>query len=138
MNKETLEKDADQWIKGWKEQFNINDLDSKNIPEEIKIAIQNNAKTLSKMIDFCRERDLRLVFVLPPVTKILNSKFSSTFKELYIYSLFDGSEKNDVQFLNYLDDERFSDDNYFFNSYFLNAKGRKLFTNQVLKDIKLT
>lgn len=138
MNKETLEKDAEQWIKGWKEQFNIKDLDSKNIPEEIKNAVQFNAEILSKMIDFCRERDLILVFVLPPVTKMLNSKLSNSFKELYIYSLFNGSKKNDVQFLNYLGDERFSDDNYYFNSYFLNASGRKLFTNQLLKDIKLT
>lgn len=137
MNEDTLEKDAKRWIKGWKEQFNINDLDSENISEETQNVIQYNAKLLSTMTDFCKERDLKLVFVLPPVTKTLSLNFSDSFKELYIYSLFADDNMKEVQFLNYFVDERFSNSDLYFNSYFLNAKGRKLFTNQVIKDIKL-
>jgi len=138
MNEETIEKDAEQWINGWKTQFNIKDLESKVIPEETKNAIEYNIELISKMVEFCKERELNLVFILPPVTKTLSSKFSNSFKELFIYSLFASINPKEAQFLNYFDDEKFSNSDLYFNSFFLNERGRKLFTEQVIKDIKLS
>lgn len=137
MNNEALEKDANHWIKGWQKQFNIKDLESTTLPEDINNAIKYNSEIISNMSDFCKHRNLNLVFIIPPVTKMLNLKLPNSLKEQYIYPLFMGLKKNDFKLINYLDDERFSNVDYYFNSYFLNKTGRKLFTYQLLKDIKL-
>jgi hypothetical protein len=36
-----------------------------------------------------------------------------------------------------MDDERFSSNEYFYNSFFMNENGAKLFTKQILKDLNL-
>jgi hypothetical protein len=136
MSLEELEKDADKWINGWKRQFSIQYLDAP-ISEKNKDAIAYNAKLLEEMISFCLERNLKPVIVMPPVTKALNSKFTEKFCELYIYSVIRDANKKEVPFLNYFFDDRFSDNKLFFNSFFLNIKGRRLFTETVLRDLRI-
>ena len=137
LSEKALEKDANNWIEGWKNQFQIESLDSEKISEESKNSILFNGQLISDIAIFCNRRDLNLVFILPPMTSVLSSNFSGLFRENYIYSLFSNENTSNLLFLNYIDDKRFSDKDLYFNSYFLNARGRKLFTNQVLKDIKL-
>lgn len=134
---EDLEEDAARWIDEWKKQFNISDLDSGIITDENRDAIQFNKTILTNIAAFCLERNLKLIIVIPPVTKILGSKFSNTFKDNYIYSLLSSDIMNRIKILDYFNDERFSGEEYYFNSYFLNARGSKYFTNQVLIDIDL-
>ena len=43
----------------------------------------------------------------------------------------------DVPFLNYLGSKDFTSDALFKDAYYLNAKGAKHFTQQVLKELKL-
>ena len=43
----------------------------------------------------------------------------------------------EVQILDYSKEEKLKQDDLYFNSFFLNAKGRKLFTQRVIKDLKI-
>lgn len=136
MSPEEIEEDAARWIRGWKRQFSISELDAP-VSEHNRDCIAYNTNLLNEMISFCLERNLKPVIVLPPTTKALSSKFSEKFCESYIYSIIRNANTHQVPFLNYLDDARFSDNELFFNSFFLNAKGRKVFTQTVLSDLKI-
>ena len=131
-----LEIDADDWLKSWKNQFMISDLDAP-VSERNLDCIKYNMLLLSEMISFCLDRNLHPVVILPPLTRILSSRFSETFRENYIYSFVRDAIHEDVPFLNYFDDNKLSDLSLYFNAYFLNKKGSKLFTKQVLTDLHL-
>jgi hypothetical protein len=90
------------------------------------------------MIDFCIERNLKPVLIIPPMTKYLSCLLTDTIREIYIYSFIREANVKNIPFLDYMDDERFSDPSLYFNSFFLNLRGRKLFTKQVLKDLNIT
>jgi hypothetical protein len=137
MDKRELERDAQKWIESWKDEFKIQDI-SAPISEENLVRQESNIQLVKDMIDFCIERNLKPILIIPPVTKALSSRFSETFRENYIYSFIRNANTSQVTFLNYFDDDRLSDPELYFNSYFLNLRGRKLFTQQVLTDLKLT
>ncbi len=136
MDAESLEKDANIFLKSWKREFSISDLDE-SVSEQNKECIAYNTNLLTEMISFCLERDLKPVVVLPPTAKALSSNFSESFRESYIYPLVRNASTLQVTFLNYLDDDRFSDNGLFLNSLFLNAKGRKVFTTAVMNELGL-
>ena len=136
MDDESLEVDASNYINNWKQQFTISDLDAP-VSEKNKECLSSNINLLKEMISFCIVRNLKPVIVIPPITMALNTKLSKVFRENYICSFIKAANVNQVMFLNYLDDKRFVDSNLFFNSFYLNLKGRKMFTKQVLKDLEL-
>lgn len=136
MDERMMEKDAENWMKSWKKQFSISDLDAPVFGQNLD-CMKYNKRLLREMIQFCLERNLHPVLVLPPVTKILSNKFSETFRENYIYSMVRDIANDQVPFLNYFDDRRFHSLSLYYNAYFLNKKGSRLFTDQVLNDLHL-
>ena len=136
MSPEELEADAAKWVENWKRQFNILDMEASVAKHNVHL-INYNTILLDKMITFCLERNLKPAIVLPPTTSAMSSLFSDHFCESYIYSIIRNANQGRVPFLDYLHDERFAIDEYFFNSFFLNSKGRRVFTQAVLNDLKL-
>ena len=130
-----IEQDAVNWINGWKQQFSIANLDADTISEEDQQMQDYNTRLLMDIIDFCIMRNLKPVIVILPVTKTLRAKFSKMFCELYIYSFIRNANIRNIQILDYMDDERFMDNDLYLNSFFMNSRGRKVFTNAVLDDI---
>ena len=130
-----LEMDASRWIKIWKEEFHIADLNAP-LSDELQEGREKSIKDLQNLIDFCLERSLKPVLIMPPMSKYLSSLLSETARETYIYSFIRDANTKKIPFLDYLDNQRWSDENLYFNSFFLNLKGRKLFTKQVLQDLK--
>lgn len=130
------ENNASNFIESWKKQFGISDLDaclSRKHSQDQELRASN----LSEMIDFCLERKLRPVLIIPPIHPELRKYFTDSFVEHYIN---DFLKKGNIQaafFKNYMYDQRFDSDNYFFNSLFLNQKGAQIFTKIVLHDIGL-
>ena len=132
----SLDNDANKYIDSWKREFAISDLDAP-VSERTKQNISYNTNLLKEMISFCLERDLEPVIILPPTTKALSSKLSESFRESYIYPIVRNDYAQRVPFLNYFDDALFSDNDLFYNSVLLNAKGRKVFTAVVMKELGL-
>jgi len=135
MNDLQLEADAKKWIEGWKNQFGIDDMNAFELPIHLKEGRKMRVKVLKEMLEFCKEHDFRPYIVLPPMTKWLSEKFSPVFRKNYIYSFLEECGVEKKQFLNYLDDSELSDKNLYFNSFFLNKKGAKMFTHRVLADL---
>ena len=136
MDAESLEKDADKYWDSWKREFSISDLGSSTL-EQNKECIAYNTNLLTEMISFCMERGLNPVIILPPITKSLSSKLTESFRESYIYPLVRNVCAPQATVLNYLDDGRFSDNELFLDSLFLNVKGRKVFTSVLMNDLGL-
>lgn len=131
-----MEKNAAIFIDSWKRQFGIADLDA-SLSEQHGKDQENRCRVLKDMIEFCLERNLKPALVIPPVHPSLGKKLTEKCRENYIYSFVKKANKLNIPFLNYMDDERFNDDKYFRNSFFLSEEGAKMFTSIVLKDLHL-
>jgi hypothetical protein len=136
LTEDLLKADALKWITGWKKEFDIKNL-SDPLSEFNKEAFTQSVDILREIIDFCIERDLKLILIIPPVTKYLSEYFTPEVREQYIYSFIREANTKQVLFLDYLDDDRFENSDLYFNSFFFNLRGRKLFTRQVLRDLGL-
>jgi len=137
MSKDEIKKDAQNWMEGWKKQFKTNNLENIVLSDENTISIEKNIVILKEMIDFCIEREYEPVLLVLPVTQELSSLFPDKFVKEQIIDYINQSNEKNVGFLNYWKDERFEDESYYFNSFFMNKIGRKKFTEQVLKDLEL-
>ena len=91
-------------------------------------------KLMQALIDFCLEGGYKPVYVIPPVTDHLSKYYTEKFEEMYVYG-FLKSVNRDIPLLDYSKDETLKDDDLYFNCFFLNKKGRKVFTGRVLKDV---
>ena len=69
---------ASNFIESWKKQFGISDLDAclskKHLHDQ-----ELRASNLSEMIDFCLERKLRPVLIIPPIHPELRKYFTNSF-----------------------------------------------------------
>lgn len=135
MNLSELDKDAKRWIDGWKRQFGIDDFEAPLTPKNMS-GREYRVKLMRQLVDFCAERGYKPVYVIPPVTNHLGKYFTPKFQQLYIYDYLQ-QVKRDVQTLDYSKNVELQKDDLYFNSFFLNARGRKIFTAKVLKDINI-
>lgn len=135
MSEEELEQDALRWIRGWKQHLHIDDFDAPLTPRNregrnIRVAL------MRELIDFCHEKGYRPVYLIPPVTKHLSGHFSARFAETYTYGFLKEVDR-DIPLLDYSQNPVFHDDQLYFNSFFLNRRGRTLFTRAVMTRLRL-
>lgn len=128
--------DSEKWMSEWCHEFNIDDIDAP-ISYENQKGKNKRIALLSEMIEFCIERTLKPIIVIPPVHPSLAVKFTGKFRENYIYSFIREANQKNVLFLDYIDDIRFGEDKLYRNSFCLNENGARLFTNILLKDTGL-
>lgn len=135
MSDEELKKDAEKWIHSWEKEFNIK-MENLVLSEYNKECIEKNIQILNKLLHFCVDNQYRPVLILLPVTEYLGEKISSTFREKHIKSYLEKANDLNVPLLNYFDDKRFTSSDLYINSFFFNIKGRLLFTEAVIAELK--
>lgn len=135
MSDEELKKDAEKWIHSWEKEFNIK-MENLVLSEYNKECIEKNIQILNKLLHFCVDNQYRPVLILLPVTEYLGEKISSTFREKHIKSYLEKANDLNVPLLNYFDDKRFTSSELYINSFFFNIKGRLLFTEAVIAELK--
>lgn len=136
MMKLELEQDATIWIKNWLTEFNLYSMNE--ILEDRWNKYYSEAMDLNiQMVDYCIERRLKPVFITIPMTTHLIKMFPENIWKYLVNDFVEKANIRKVPFLDYTFDDRFQDDSLYFNSFFLNLRGRKLFTKQVLKDLGL-
>ena len=133
MSESQLRLDAMNWDKNWREQFNIRDY---NDPLTKKNAQgrQVRIKAMRELIDFCKERSYKPVYVILPMTKQLRNYLNDEFMDKYVYEYLKQVAR-DVPVLDYLKDEELAGSEWYANAYFLNKKGAKKFTSKVLENL---
>lgn len=132
---EELNKDADFWINCWNKEFGI-ELPNPTLLPQHRNDILQNIRILSEMINYCKERGLKPVVAILPVTENLYSRFNQEFIEKYILGYIADANKENVPVVNYLHDARFTSPELYINSFFFNAVGRKKFTKQFIDDLR--
>lgn len=136
-SQKNINEDAMNWISLWNKEFNINIPDIK-IPDSVQYNIEANIKILQQMVDMCIASSIKPIFVIPPVTDILLSKFNDQFINKYLISILTTRIRGNVLVLNYLGNEDMKDESLYMNSFFLNKIGRAKFTNMLVSHIKST
>lgn len=127
--------DADHWISLWNKEFKIN-IPDLNISTANKNNIEKNIIIIQKMVDVCKTSSLIPVFVIPPVTDALLSKFNEEFLNEYLISILKKKVKGDTPVFNYLGNEEMKDYALYMDSFFLNKRGREKFTKILISDLK--
>jgi len=135
LSEDDLKEDAARWIDGWKSQFAIDDLSSALSPAN-EAAMVRQAEIFKEIVEFCEERGYRVACLVPPVSKYLSAYFTKTFRINYIERFLNACGY-DGWFKDYSLDDALRSPNLYFNSFFLNMRGRKQFARQVLIDLGL-
>ena len=89
------------------------------------------------LLDFCIERGYKPVMVSLPLSRELCDLFNPKIKEIYVDSFVREFKEYNVPYFDYIYDNKFSDSSLFFNALFMNLRGRKLFTHDVLQRLGL-
>jgi hypothetical protein len=136
MNMKKLQEDGHKWVEGWKKQFSIGELDEP-LSKEHNVIMNNNKAILSEMIDLCRKCSVIPVLVLPPITESLLNYLTFEVRQRYIYDFINDVVKmKKVMFFDYTEKTEFLKPDLYFNSFFLNKRGRKLFTSHLIAQIR--
>lgn len=136
MSSAQLEENALSFINGWKAQFSIEDFDAPLTPVNQQ-GRNFRVNLMRELIDFCTERTYKPVYIIPPVTSHLSQYYTPKFEETYVYGFLREVDR-DILLLDYSKDEELKQDDLFFNSFFFNSKGRKLFTRRVINDLSIS
>ena len=119
----------------WCKQFELNDTISSDLPVSIKNEFIKTRHLLNRMIDYCLQSGYKPILVVTPLCGIMNRLIGDDFIDSILYSNIKEANSQGVQFLDYLRDKRFDDYRLYDKSGdCLNARGRKLFTEILIKD----
>lgn len=137
LSEKQVEEEADKRCKSWCRQFDLSDTVGGNTHKELEDTFVETRRILTSMIQFCLDSGLKPVLVVTPVSKNMNVRLSDAFINRMLFDNIRIANKQHVPLMNYLRDERFSDYTlYYNNADFLNARGRKLFTEVLVSDTK--
>lgn len=134
MPEEDLKKHASDMINSWKAEFSIDNL-AQPLTAQNQKGREVRIDVMRKMLDFLKERGYRTAFVIPPVSSYLKKYFTEPFREIYIYSYLRQIDR-DITIFDYLKSDEFEDKDLYFNSYYFNKRGAKIFTHRVISDLK--
>ena len=130
----TLEQ-AKKRCASWCRQFRLKDTQLDEIIPELEETFSKTRNILTGMIQFCLDNGYNPVLVVTPVSKAMNECLSDAFINKVLYDNIRLANVQNILFLDYLRDERFQDVSlYHNNADFLNARGRKLFTEVLIND----
>lgn len=75
------------------------------------------------------------IITILPVTDYLSSRFTDEFIQEYILRYINVANTVKAPVLNYLNDKRFTSSELYINSFFMNKKGRKIITKEIINNI---
>jgi len=129
--------EAEKRCKSWCKQFGLANTIDNSIPKELDEVFVITRRLLTDMIQFCLDNGLKPILVVTPVSKIMNDRLGDDFIKCVLFDNISKANKQNVPLMNYLGDERFGDYHlYHNNADFLNARGRRLFTEILVSDTK--
>lgn len=133
LTEEEMDTAAIGMINCWEREFSIKSFNVSDLSQEVKDSLTYNSGVLDQIISFCKERDIKPVVTVLPVSNTLNKYFNVEFRKHCLLSIL---ESKNIQVLNYAADARFTDDANFQDELKMNLTGRRKFTAQVVSDLK--
>lgn len=134
--KPQLEEDARLFLEGWLKEFRLSSIDDP-LSNELLDGMDWSIKTMQQIIDYLEERELKPVLILTPMSEPLQKYFTKEIMQKLVYDFVEKINRPNVLFLDYSQDKSLQNPQLYFNSLFLNLRGRKIFTRRVLHDLGL-
>lgn len=99
--------------------------------------IDFNKKYIKAIVDICKEKKIKPVLITCPITKdvFVSLKDNPIYFDLNSFVDILKVDIPDLEYFNYID-LFLNDDEYFYDNNHLNLTGRKIFTKQLIKDLK--
>lgn len=98
--------------------------------------IEENMAYLKSIVDHCNANDYPVVLTMEPVHQSYSSYFDESVMNELVFQYLEELDL-DAPLLNYMNDERFSDEEeYFIDPDHLNKEGRKIFSEIVYEDLR--
>ena len=132
-----LEQDACMWINGWKKEFDTVSIKAITHDQKYLPYRKETVDIVRNIIEYCESRNLKPVLITIPMSRYLADKFDADFRRSMISDFVEKLGIGEVEFLDYMFDPRFDDPALYNGSFFLNLRGRKFFSCQVMKDLQL-
>ena len=130
-----LAKDAHVWMTGWRNQFGLVE-ETVALSENNQDAFRQNVEILGEMIKSIKAYGCHPVLVVHPLSTPLKSLFTNNMLELYLYNFVRTVvDTHPVRILDYMRSPQFEDPCLFANALWLNPRGRKIFTNCILREL---
>ena len=123
---------AKKRIDAWMKEFKLDDLNTDNMPDEIRRAIDNNISAFLRIKKFTEINRYKCIVIVPPFTKELTSMIPSSFIN---YSLFNPIIEIGLPYISYWNKEEWMKDEFFKDSFLMSTIGRYQLTNDVLSKI---
>ena len=123
---------------GWIQMFKLKDLKSIDIPKKIEECVESNEHILNEMVAFCKSKEWKPLFVIPPMSSKLYRNFSDEFVDKVLFTVANKcSRLSNVPIYNYLKHEDFQDNlNLYCDGGFkLNKYGSKKFMRHFFSDL---
>lgn len=137
LDKNEIQKDAEWWIrKCWNPEFGIDIENMQPLSDMNQKSIMENIKIVRQVAEYCKEHDFKLTLVYLPLTKELSELFPDSYVNEFMIDCSKEAIKGfDVSIVDYMRDIRFQNYEYYINSFFMNRKGAKLFTETFINEI---
>jgi len=127
-----MQSSAEGFMRGWKREFAFDDFNAPLTAENRK-SLAVVVALLKDVIAWCKAEGLKPVLVVPPCSKYYDAMWTDAFTKAYVLDFVKAADpKGEVPFYNLLKEPIFRDDAFYANSLMLNAKGRKVFTAELL------
>jgi hypothetical protein len=127
-----MESHAQRRIASWKNEFKMQELTQYGIPQKVREAIEYNKCVFRDMLLFLEERGYRHMVIIPPFSRELTEKIPSEFSE---FTLFKPLKEVGAQVISFLGDSEWMKKDYFQDTFFMNEKGSKLLTQEIINRI---
>lgn len=124
---------CEERVNKWMKEFNLPDLNPENIPESIESAIETNLKIYVEMKQFVQERGYKALIVIPPFPEEMVSLLPS---DLVEHTLFEPVKQIGIPYLSYFGKKEWLSRDLYYHGFLLNAKGRELFTKEIITRIQ--
>lgn len=132
LDDDKMDQDANIVMNSWKKQFNIDDL-TLGFEGRNKANYEKGILLLRNILNYCKEKDFKLVVVVPPMHSRLAKLFSEFDKKNLIDDFVQSGIDSSIKYYNMMEDSRYSNNNEWFRgSYYFNPIGARQFTKDLI------
>lgn len=133
LSKTEMQTNAEERVKRWMNEFNIDVLNWNNVPDAVKDAQNYNLEIFRQIILFLKERSYKGVIVIPPYSNSLTSLIPYDFIEM---SLMRPVSSLGVPVFSYYDKKEWMGNELFKDSFTMNITGSKMLTKAIIEQLK--
>ena len=122
-------------LQNWKRQLKIISFDSGEVSSHTKREIEKSIQWLEKILEYCEQKQLIPVIVVPPMSRTLLDRIGNRFRKLNYYDILDKVIPEHIRIFDYSENPYFCNPSLYGWPGFLTEDGAKEFTLDVVQNL---